>query len=167
VSSLAETGGTAIVGMLSGPADIAVLLGTTGGNALRARLESFITRIRAGKQFVSMDKAESLLSPTPIPAEAKEVAALSAEGRILVFPLDEVKELAAGGKGVMAIRLHEGEKMLGIVPVHGELRIAAIGRGEKRTTLTVNAGALQHYRGARARSGRVLQPSFKRVEGFE
>jgi topoisomerase IV subunit A len=167
VSSLAETGGTAIVGMLSGPADIAVLLGTTGGNALRARLESFITRIRAGKQFVSMDEAESLLSPTPIPAEAKEVAALSAEGRILVFPLDEVKELAAGGKGVMAIRLHEGEKMLGIVPVHGELRIAAIGRGEKRTTLTVNAGALQHYRGARARSGRVLQPSFKRVEGFE
>jgi topoisomerase-4 subunit A len=167
VSSLAETQGTPIVGMLSGPAEIAVLLGTSGGNALRAKMESFVTRQRAGKQFVSVDEGEAVLAPAVISAEAKEVAALSAEGRLLVFPLEEVKELAGGGKGVMAIRLHEGEKMLGAVPVEGELKIAAYGRGDKRTTLTINAAALDHYRGARARTGRVLQPSFKRVEGFE
>src|SRR5690348_12812434 len=45
VSSLVETAGTPIVGMLSGPPEIAVLLGTSGGNALRARLENFVTRI--------------------------------------------------------------------------------------------------------------------------
>ncbi len=167
VSSLAETPGTPIVGMLSGPGDISVLLGTSGGNALRAKLESFVTRQRAGKQFVSVDESEAVLAPAVISPEAKEVAALSAEGRLLVFALEEVKELAGGGKGVMAIRLHEGEKMLGVVPVEGELKIAAYGRGDKRTTLTVNATALEHYRGARARTGRVLQPSFKRVEGFE
>ena len=52
-------------------------------------------------------------------------------------------------------------------PVAGELRVAAYGRGDKRITVTVNAARLEHYRGARARTGRVLQPSFKRVEGFE
>jgi topoisomerase-4 subunit A len=167
VSSLADTQGTPIVGMLSGPGDIPVLLGTSGGNALRARIESFVTRIRAGKQFVSLDEGEALLPPAVIPPESKEVAALSGEGRLLAFPLEDVKELSGGGKGVMAVKLHEGEKMLGIVPVAGELRIAAFGRGDKRTTVTVNTGALEHYRGARARTGRVLQGTWKRIEGFD
>jgi len=167
VSSLADTQGTPIVGMLSGPAEIAVLLGTTGGNVLRTKMEGLITRLRAGKQFVSVDEGEAVLEPSAIPVETKEIAALSAEGRLLVFALDEVKELAGGGKGVMAVKLHEGEKMIGVVPVAGELRVAAYGRGDKRTTITVNAASLAHYRGNRARSGRVLQAHFKRVEGFQ
>ncbi|HXS53385.1 MAG TPA: DNA topoisomerase IV subunit A [Usitatibacter sp.] len=165
-SSLADTQGTPIVGMLSGPVDIAVLMGTSGGNVLRTKLEGLLTRLRAGKQFVSVDEGEAVLEPCAIPSGAREVAALSGEGRLLVFPLEEVKELAGGGKGVMAVKLHEGEKMIGVVPVAGELRVAAYGRGDKRITLTVNAASLGHYRGNRARSGRVLQPSFKRVEGF-
>jgi hypothetical protein len=53
------------------------------------------------------------------------------------------------------------------VPVVEALKVAAYGRGDKRITLTVNTGALEHYRGPRARSGRVLQGFYKRVEGFE
>ncbi|HSJ96675.1 MAG TPA: DNA topoisomerase (ATP-hydrolyzing), partial [Myxococcota bacterium] len=60
-SSLADTQGVPIVGMLAGAADLAVLLGTSGGNALRARLESFVTRQRAGKQFVALEEGEALL----------------------------------------------------------------------------------------------------------
>ncbi len=167
VSSLAETQGTPIVGMLSGTSDVAVLIATSGGNVLRTKIEGLLTRLRAGKQFVSLDEGEAVLEPCAIPAGTKEVAALSAEGRLLVFPLEEVKELAGGGKGVIAIKLHEGEKMIGAVPVAGDLKVAAFGRGDKRITLTVNAASIEHHRGNRARSGRVLQPSFKRVEGFE
>ena len=50
--------------------------------------------------------------------------ALSAEGRLLVFPLEEVKELASGGKGVMAMRLHEGESMIGLRAVKDAIEIA-------------------------------------------
>ena len=95
------------------------------------------------------------------------MAALSAEGRLLIFPLEEVNELPNGGRGVMAIKLHEGEAMLGIQPAREDLRIAAFGRGDKRTTLVIKAGDLAHYRGNRARTGRKLEPYFKRVEGFE
>jgi topoisomerase-4 subunit A len=167
VSSLVETAGTPIVGMISAPNDTPVLLGTTGGNALRAKVEALITRIRAGKQFVSVAEGESLVAPSILPADAKEVAALSAEGRLLVFPLEEVNELPNGGRGVMAIKLHDGEAMLGLQPVAGEIRIAAFGRGDKRTTLVIKPGDLEHYRGNRARTGRKLEPYFKRVEGFE
>ncbi len=168
VSSLADTLGTPIVGLVSALPDAAVLFGTSAGNALRARIEHLVTRQRAGKQFVSVDEGEALVECMLVPAGAAEVAALSGEGRLLVFPLEEVKELAGGGKGVIAIKLHAGEKMLGIRTCSGEgFRIAAVGRGDKRTTLTVKPDALAHYRGARARTGRVLKGTFKRVEGFE
>ena len=167
VSSLAETAGTAIVGMISSTPDTPVLLGTSGGNALRAKVESLVTRIRAGKQFVSVAEGESQVTPSIIPAGATEVAALSGEGRLLVFPLEEVNELSNGGRGVMAIKLHDGESMLGTRPVTGEIRIAAFGRSDKRTTLVIKESDLEHYRGSRARTGRKLEPYFKRVEGFE
>jgi topoisomerase-4 subunit A len=144
-----------------------VLLATSGGNVLRARLESFVTRQRAGKQFVTLDEGEALLEPALLPTGAREVAALSGEGRLLVFPLEEVKELPAGGRGVMAMRLHEGEKLLGARAADAGVRIAAFGRADKRSTLEVKPAALEHYRGARARAGRVLQGSFKRIQGFE
>jgi topoisomerase-4 subunit A len=166
-SSLAETAGTPIVGMISAVAETPVLMGTSGGNALRAKVESFVTRQRAGKSFVGIGEGETLLAPTILAAGAMEVAALSRDGRLLVFPLEEVNELPSGGKGVMAMKLHEGEPMLGILVADAGLKIAAFGRGDKRTTLNVKPSDLEHYRGARARTGRVLKGSFKRVEGFE
>jgi len=65
------------------------------------------------------------------------------------------------------MKLHDNEAMLGLAPVTGEIRIAATGRGDKRTTLAIKPGDLEHYRGNRARTGRKLEPYFKRVEGFE
>jgi topoisomerase-4 subunit A len=167
VSSLIDTGGTAIVGLVTGTPDIAVLMGSTAGFALRARLENLLTRQRAGKSFVTLGENQAQLPPVQLPPEAKEVAALSAEGRLLVFPLAEVPELANGGRGVTAIKLHEGEAMLGLRPLPGTLAIAAVGRGDKRVTLEIGGKDLAHYRGARARSGRKLEPYFKKIEGFE
>jgi topoisomerase-4 subunit A len=108
-----------------------------------------------------------LLAPTILEASVKEVAALSRDGRLLVFPLEEVNELPSGGKGVMAMKLHEGEPMLGLQPADRGLSIAIVGRGDKRTTIVVKPSDLEHYRGSRARTGRVLQSKFKIVEGFE
>ena len=167
VASLVETQGTAIVGMLSAAPETPVLLGTSGGNVLRAKIDAFITRQRAGKQFVGMGEGESLLGPAQIPAPAKEVAALSRDGRLLVFPLEEVPELPNGGKGVMALRVHEGEAMVGVQPLGDEIRAVVIGRGDKRNVVTVKRNDIDHYRGSRARTGRVLPGTVKRAEGFE
>jgi topoisomerase-4 subunit A len=167
VSSLVDTQGTAIVGLVSGVHETPVLMATASGNALRAKVENLLVRQRAGKQFVTVDEGDAQLEPSVVPAEAKEVAALSGEGRMLVFPLEEVKELASGGRGVKAMSLHDNEPMLGLKPVAGELRIPAVGRGDKRIVISIEPKALGHYRGARARSGRKLEPYFKKVEGFE
>ena len=167
VSSLAETQGTAIVALVSATPDVTVLFGTAAGNALRAKIENLVTTRSAGKQFVSVAEGDALVSADLLDPAAKEVAALSAEGRLLVFPLEEVNELPNGGRGVMAMRLHEREAMLGIRPADAGVRIAAVGRGDKRISIEVRPGDLGHYRGSRARSGRKLEPYFKRIEGFE
>ena len=167
VSSLAETQGTAIVGLVSATPDVTVLFGTAAGNALRAKIENLVTTRSAGKQFVVVGEGDALVTAERFDPATKEVAALSAEGRMLVFPLEEVNELPNGGRGVMAMRLHDQETMLGIRPADAGVRIAAVGRGDKRITIEVKPGDLGHYRGARARSGRKLEPYFKRVEGFE
>ena len=167
VSSLAETQGTAIVGLLSATPEVSVLFGTSAGNALRAKIENLVTTRSAGKQFVAVGEGDALVSAQRVDPAAKEVAALSSGGKILVFALEEVNELPNGGRGVMAIRLHEGESMLGIGPADAGVRIAAVGRGDKRVTIELKPSNLGHYRGTRARTGRKLQPYFKRIEGFE
>jgi topoisomerase-4 subunit A len=167
VSSLADTQGTTVVGLVSAPNETPVLFGTAGGNALRAKIEGLVTRQRAGKQFVGIGEGDALVTVALLAPGAKEVAALSAEGRLLVFPLEEVNELPNGGKGVMAMKLHGNERMLGIQAVADVIRVAAVGRGDKRVTVEVKRGDLEHYRGPRARTGRVLKGSHKRVEGFE
>src|SRR6185312_908370 len=153
VSSLAETQGTAIVGLISAAPETPILLASTGGYALRASISGFVTDRRAGKQFVSVGEGESVLRPSIVPAGAKEVAALSSDKRLLIFALDEVNELPNGGRGVMAMKLHEGEPMVGLKPLGERLEIATV-RGDKRSTLTVKANDFEHYRGARARTGR-------------
>ena len=166
VSSLAETQGTAIVGLISAGPDTPILLASTGGYALRARISGFVTDRRAGKQFVSVGEGESLLRPAILDPGVKEVAALSSDKRLLIFALEEVNELPNGGRGVLALKLHEGEPMVGLRPLADRLEITTV-RGDKRGTLIVKANDFAHYRGARARTGRALPGSFKRVEGFE
>jgi len=167
VSSLADTAGTTIVSLISATPDVAVLFGTTAGNALRARVENLVTRQRAGKAFVAVGEGDALLAAALLDPKVKEVAALSGDGRLLVFPLEDVAELPNGGKGVMAIKLREGEKMIGLRAVTEALKVTTVGRGDKWSTAQVKASGLPHYRGSRARTGRVLQGTHKRVEGFE
>ena len=56
--------------------------------------------------------------------------------------------------------------MLGLRAILDGVKVAAVGRSEKRITIAIDK-TLEHYRGARARTGRVLQPYYKRVEGIE
>jgi topoisomerase-4 subunit A len=77
-----------------------------------------------------------------------------------------VNELSGGGKGVILMRLHEGEALLGVRAVAGALKVKGKGRGDKVSFVTVSAAELENYRGNRARTGRVLQGSLKFVAGF-
>jgi topoisomerase-4 subunit A len=166
-TSLVELAGTRIVGVLAGDPETHVLLASSGGTGLRCRLKDLVSRQRAGKSFMNVAEGEKCVAPEVIGEGVAEVAALSGEGRLLVFPLEEVNELSGGGKGVILMRLHEGESLLGVRAVTGPLRVKGKGRGDKVAILAVSPGDLDNYRGGRARTGRVLQGSLRSVSGFD
>ncbi|MEY3937152.1 MAG: hypothetical protein RLZZ202_1355 [Pseudomonadota bacterium] len=67
-----------------------------------------ITRNKAGKSFVGLDKktfGDAPLGAAKVSEGMRQVACLSENGRLLVFPLDELKRLPTGGKGVMLMGL--------------------------------------------------------------
>jgi topoisomerase-4 subunit A len=165
-TSLVELAGARIVGVLAGDAQTRLLLASSGGTGLRCQLKDLVTRQRAGKAFMNVGEGEKCLAPETIREGTAEVAALSAEGRLLVFPLEEVNELSGGGKGVILMRLHDNEALLGVRAVSGALKVKGKGRGDKVSFVTVSAAELEGYRGNRARAGRVLQGTLKAVAGF-
>ncbi len=166
-TSLVDLAGTRIVGVVAGDPDMRLVLASSAGTGLRCQLKDLVTRQRAGKAFMNVGEGEKCLAPEVIGAGVTELAALSGEGRLLVFPLEEVNELSGGGKGVILMRLHEGEALLGVRAVAGPLKVKGKGRGDKVSFVTVSAADLDGYRGNRARTGRVLQGSLRSVAGFE
>ena len=166
-TSLVDLAGSRVVGVVAGDPETRLLLASSAGTGLRCQLKDLVTRQRAGKAFMSVGEGEKCLAPEILGESTREVAALSGEGRLLVFPLEEVNELSGGGKGVILMRLHEGESLLGVRAVAGALKVKGKGRGDKVSFVTVSAAELENYRGNRARTGRVLQGSLKSVAGFE
>jgi topoisomerase-4 subunit A len=165
-TSLVDLAGTRIVGVLAADPETPLLLATSGGYGLRCQMKDLVTRIRAGKAFVNVGKGDQCLAPAIVAPDAKEVAALSAGRRLLVFPIGEVNALSAGGKGVILMRLHEGEALVAVRTVANAVKVRGKGRGDKPSVVEVPAKDLENYRGSRARSGRVLQGSLKSVSGF-
>jgi topoisomerase-4 subunit A len=161
-----ELAGTRIVGVLSGVPETPILLASSAGLGLRCQLGDLVTRQRAGKAFMGVGEGERVLAPVITKADTKEVAALSEQRRLLVFPLEEVNALSGGGKGVILMRLHEGESLVAVDAVSGPVKVRGKGRGDKMSVVVVAGADLEAARGTRARSGRVLPGSLKTVTGF-
>jgi topoisomerase-4 subunit A len=148
--------GRRIVHTLVAAADSRWLFTTQQGFGFSARLGDMVSRQRAGKQFISLEKDDVLLRPVPLFTGATELALLSAKGKFLVFGLDEVKALGGGGRGTILIGLDTNDTLQQAVPVGAAgLRVAGIYRN--RPAEDILAGAdLAVYLGKRARKGKLL-----------
>ncbi|HEX8978454.1 MAG TPA: DNA topoisomerase IV subunit A [Parasulfuritortus sp.] len=163
VSSLIELQGR-IVAMLSAPAETRVLMATTAGVGFIGKVGDMVSRLKAGKAYMAVDEGASLLPPTVVPDGAAWIAALAEEPRLLLFPIDEMKELS-GGKGVILMGLEPKEKLVAARATTDCATVQGIGRGDKPTEQLVCA-ADGDWAGKRARKGRPLTVKFKRVTGL-
>ena len=162
VASLIELeAGARILHIIAGAGTQEYLFSGSGGYGFRAMLGDLTSRMRAGKQFLNLEAGEEPLTPAPIRPTAATVVTLSAKGRVLAFPLAEVKALAAGGRGVILMGLDRGERLLSCVAadaggalVHGEWRGKAVQH-------LLRGAALAELVGARARKGKLLPVRIK------
>ena len=85
-----------------------------------------------------------------------QLACLSANGRLLVFPLEELKHQPKGGRGLTLIDLDANDSLASVAAFTQTLRVLGSGRGGKAKDETLKGAALGLHLGKRARKGRVV-----------
>ncbi len=160
VTSLLDLSGSKVTAILAAPPETRVLMAASSGVGFIAKLSDMVARVRAGKSFMSLDEGAELLTPTPVPQGAKFIAALSAASfgtgpRLLVFPIEEMKELS-GGKGVILLALAEGEKLAAARAVGESFTVFGHTRGGKEVEQAIVSRDIPLYLHRRARRGQPL-----------
>ncbi|GGC09629.1 DNA topoisomerase 4 subunit A [Oxalicibacterium flavum] len=154
--------GTRVQHYFAGPADTALLLATTAGYGFVAKAGDMTARNRGGKSFITLDDGDEPLAPRAVAADASAIACLSEKGRLLVFGLDEIKTLTAGGRGVILMDLENNEKLIAAQPISQRgVLVSGSGRGGKAQEVALSASGLAVHIGKRARKGKLLESKIK------
>jgi topoisomerase-4 subunit A len=152
--------------VLTASTDANYLVASSGGCGFIASVGDMVCRNKAGKAFLSLEKGERPLPPAPAVAKGDpinktsstntSVAVLSAAGRLLIFPLTELKVMAKG-KGLTLLDLTKGDELMGVaVTTERPLTIQGISRGGKVVSHTLSVKDQTEFRGNRARRGHQI-----------
>ncbi len=170
ITSLIELeAGTELLYYHAGPATASLLLSSSGGYGFTATVAHMVSRLKAGKAFVTCNPGETLCRPSVVASEAglvptppaSHVACASAGGRILTFEITELKQMAGGGRGLMLIDLEAKDSLAGAAAYTRSIRIDGIGRGGKLREETLEIRSLNNARAVRGRKGRAADFGFK------
>ena len=157
--------GSQMVAYYAGQPDDLVLLSTKAGYGFLANVADMSTRNKAGKSFISIDPkdpGDAPLGAAKVQVGMKQVACLSEASKLLVFPLDELKRLPTGGKGVILMGLDDKEYLASAIAVGpAGAGYAGAGRAGKPTELNLDAKTLKSFAGNRARKGHFVEPRLK------
>jgi len=167
VTSLIEMeSGSHLMHYYAASADQALLLASSNGYGFIAKVGDMVSRVKAGKSFMTIDAGAAPLAPMPMLPDATQVACLSSAGRLLVFGIDEMKTLSGGGRGVTLMALDDKETLVQALAINaaGVMLIGAR-RGGRLDEEKLSGAALAAHVGKRARKGRAPESKLK-LEGM-
>ena len=148
--SFIEIGAGRIAHVLTGKPDDELLFAKTSGYGFICTFADLLSRQKAGKSFLAMEDDAGILAPARV-AGADHVAALSADGRLLIFPLDQMKRLSSG-KRVQIIGLRGKESLQTVIAAMGPVvSIKGTFRNKPKTLLSE-----EKHLGQRARRGAAV-----------
>lgn len=161
--------GASFEGLMMGADESRYVLASDAGYGFIAQLSDLQGKNKAGKAALTLPKGARVLRPVKVQAvEDHYLAAVTTEGRMLVFPLADLPLMARG----------KGNKLIGIPSARAAAReeyvvaVAVMGAGQTlRVTagkryLNLKLGELEHYLGDRGRRGHKLPRGFQRVDGL-
>jgi len=161
--------GALFTDVLMGADEQKILLGTDAGYGFIGKIGDLYTKNKAGKAVVSIPKGGRILNPKMVNDANSLIAAVSNEGRMLVFPIADLPELARGkGNKILNIpgsRLQSREEFVidyAVIPV-GEALVVHSGK----RYLVMKDTDLEHYRGERGRRGHKLPRGFQKVDRLD
>jgi topoisomerase-4 subunit A len=144
--------GTQPAHYFAGAADALLLLAHTGGFGLLANAGDLVSRQRGGKSFLALEPEERLLPPALVVPGQARVACLARSGRLLVFPLADLKRQANGGRGLTLMDCDAKDPLLSVATCGDALVVQGTNRGRDKDEL-LRGAALAGHEGKRARKG--------------
>ncbi len=162
--------GAVIEGLLMGEDKQKVLLASDAGYGFIASLADMYSKNRSGKAMLSLPKGARVLAPQLIDdLKGSWLAAISNEGRLLVFSVEELPVLARG-KGnkiinIPAARVLAREEFVIALVVLGQQQSLRINSGKRHLTLKFRD--IEHYAGERGRRGNKLPRGFQKVDSVD
>ncbi|MBQ1782354.1 MAG: DNA topoisomerase IV subunit A [Gammaproteobacteria bacterium] len=146
------------------------LLASDAGYGFVCTFADMTGRNKAGKALLSLPSGAKVLPPVALEAaDSRLVLAVTSDGRMLLFPLDQLPELAKGkGNKIIAIpgeRAASREEVVRVLTVVPAGRAVVLWAGKRK--LQLNASDLDYYRGERGRRGSKLPRGLQRVDRVE
>lgn len=164
--------GSQILHAFAASADAGVLLATEKGFGLTCVAGDWQSRMKAGKHFLTLEEGDVPLPPVLFDASRTDatVVCLSDgqgggdKGRVLAYPVSEVKTLHKGGRGVTLMGLEKKETLRQvIVAADTGLVVTGTGRMAKPQSRTMSTREIAANTGTRGRKGKQLDPRWKDV----
>ncbi len=162
--------GASFVAAVMGEPEDRVLLATDAGYGFVTRAGELVAKNRAGKVVLTVPKGARVLPPVPVvDVDSDLLVAVSHQGRMLMFPVADLPELARG-KGNKIVQIppkkladrSEYLAHLAVVPIDGALLVHA-----GKRFMRLRASELEAYRGRRGLRGQPLPRGFRNVDRLE
>jgi len=159
--------GAEFCGVMIGEGEQKAVLASDAGYGFVATLSELVTRNKAGKAILRVPAGGRAVVPAAVPPDTEcLVAAVSSIGRLLLFEMEELPDLAKG-KGIKLINIpskkyQAGEEKLvaiAVVPEDGDLQVHSGTR-----TMTIRWNDTDAYYGERALRGTLLPRGWRHVD---
>lgn len=162
--------GATFKAVLMGDTSQQVLMMSDAGYGFVTNLEQLFSKNKAGKAVLSLPKGAEVMEPVIVKrGDGQYIAAVSNEGRMLVFPVTELPQLAKGkGNKMISIpsaRAQSREELMIAAAVFDENDFLIIHSGKRH--LKLRFSDLEHYIGERGRRGHKLPRGLQRVDRIE
>lgn len=145
------------------------VLASDAGYGFIIQGEEMLAKNKAGKALISLPKAAKVLTPKRLRTQENvQIAVVTTDGRLLLFPVTDLPQLSKGKGnkliGIPSDRAAKREELVvdfALVPEGANLVVES-----GKRTLTLKNTDLQHYCGERGRRGNKLPRGFQRVDGI-
>ena len=161
--------GASFVGVILGDPQDRYVMASDAGYGFITSLEDLQSRQRVGKSVLNLPRNSRVLPPMPLGEGADFLAAVSSLGRLLVFPLEQLPQLAKGkGSRLIAIPSAQAaarQEVLVAFTCLSSDQSLTLYCGQRH--LTLKPADLANYTGSRAQRGVKLPRGFQRVDRLE
>ncbi len=162
--------GATFKAVVMGDGDQKLLMMSDAGYGYIAKLSDLQSKNKSGKAALTLPKGAEVMVPEQVSdVEQEYLVAVSNEGRMLVFPVRELPELAKGkGNKIISIpsaRVQNREELMVAAKLFREADQLVIHSGKRH--LKLRFSDLEHYVGERGRRGHKLPRGLQRVDRIE